>query len=120
MKKIEDMRQKFLIVFACIAVLVVLYYKFTTLPEYEGKGKGFAGEILVKVTMDGEEIKKIIVINHKDDPRIANAAINGVIPEIIMKQSLKVDVIAGATYTSQGIKEGVRAATEKAGINFIM
>lgn len=68
--------------------------------------------------MDGDRIKKIIVINHKDDPRIANTAINDVVPEIIMKQSLEVDSIAGATYTSQGIKEGVRAATEKAGVNF--
>lgn len=118
MKKIENIRWTFLVTLMCLGVLVVVYHKFTTLPEYEGKGKGFAGEISVKVTMDGEEIKKIIVINHKDDPRIANTAINGVIPEIIMKQSLEVDSIAGATYTSQGIKEGVRAATEKAGVNF--
>lgn len=102
----------------CLGVFVVVYHKFTTLPEYEGKGRGFAGEILVKVTMDGKEIKKIIVIKHKDDPRIANRAIDGIIPEIIMQQSLEVDSIAGATYTSQGIKEGVRTATENAGVYF--
>jgi len=118
MKKIENVRWTMLVTLMCIGILVVVYDKFTTLPEYEGKGKGFAGEISVKVTMDGEEIKKIIVINHKDDPRIANAAIDGIIPEIIMKQSLEVDSIAGATYTSQGIKEGVRAATLKAGAHF--
>jgi uncharacterized protein with FMN-binding domain len=118
MKKIENMRQKILIVFACIAVLVVLYDKFTAFPEYEGKGQGFLGEVWVKVTMDGKEIKNIIVTKHGDTPGIAKTAINGVIPEIIMNQSLEVDTVAGATYTSKGIKEAVRGAAVKAGINF--
>jgi urocanate reductase len=118
MKKIENMRQKILIVFACIAVLVVLYDKFTTLPEYEGKGKGFFSEVWVRVTMDGKEIKNIIVTKHGDTPEIVKIAINNLIPEIILNQSLEVDTVAGATYTSKGIKEAVREAIVKAGVNF--
>lgn len=118
MKKIENIRQKILIVFACIAVFVVLYDKFTTMPEYEGKGQGFFGEVWVKVTMDGKEIKNIIVTKHGDTPSIAKAAMDSVIPKIIMNQSLEVDNVAGATYISEGIKEAVRKAIIKAGVNF--
>lgn len=118
MKKIENMRKKFLILFACIAVFVVLYDKFTTMPEYEGKGKGFLGEVWVRVTIDGKEIKNIIVIKHGDTPKIAKTAINSLIPEIILNQSLEVDTVAGATYTSKGIKEAVRQAVVEAGVNF--
>lgn len=118
MKKIEKMRQKILIVFACIAVLVVLYDKFTAMPEYEGKGQGFLGEVWVKVTMDGKEIKNIIVTKHGDTPGIAKTAMDSVIPEIIMNQSLEVDNVAGATYISEGIKEAVREAVVEAGVNF--
>lgn len=118
MKKIENMRWSILVTLMCFGVFVVIYGELTSLPEYEGKGNGFAGEILVKVSMNDDKIKNIIVVDHDDTPEIANTAISCVIPEIIMKQSLEVDSIAGATYTSEGIKEGVRAATEKAGVNF--
>lgn len=118
MKRIENIRQKFLIAFACIAVFVVLYDKVTALPEYEGKGKGFLGEVWVRVTVDGKKIKNIIVTKHEDTPGIAKTAINSLIPEIILNQSLDVDTVAGATYTSKGIKEAVREAAVKAGVNF--
>lgn len=49
----------------------------------------------------------------KDTKRIAEPAIEKLTSEIIAKQSVDVDDVAGATYTSQGFKEAVADALKK-------
>ncbi|ADO84602.1 FMN-binding protein [Ilyobacter polytropus] len=113
MRKIDKIRRLGVVLFICSGIFTGFYEMATVLPEFKGKGQGFSGEVSVKVSMSGDEIKNIMVTSHGDTPEIAQMAIDNIIPEIIITQSIEVDDIGGATYTSRGIKEAVGNAIEK-------
>ena len=79
----------------------------------EGIGFGYKDEIKVSVEKDGDKIISIKVLEMKDTKRIAEPAIEKLTSEIIAKQSVDVDDVEGATYTSQGFKEAVADALKK-------
>lgn len=77
---------------------------------YEGTGTGFRGKIKVSVTVKGHKITAIRVLSKQDDSAYFNRASSGVIQSILNKQSLKVDMVSGATYSSKGIIAAVKNA----------
>ena len=79
----------------------------------EGIGFGYKDEIKVSVEKDGDKIISIKVLEMKDTKRIAEPAIEKLTSEIIAKQSVDVDDVAGPTYTSQAFKEAVADALKK-------
>lgn len=84
--------------------------------EYFGEAKGFGEEpIKVKVTMDGDQIAKIDVLSHGETEGVSDPAFASVPEAIIKAQSTKVDVAAGATYSSNGIMAAVEDALSKVG-----
>ncbi len=77
---------------------------------YYGTGTGFAGKIKVAVTVKDKQITAIeIVENEADDDTFFSRA-KGVIDKIISRQTLEVDVVSGATYSSNGIISAVKNA----------
>ena len=78
----------------------------TAANEYIGVGKGFNGDVKVKVTMDGDKIAKIEVLEHKEDfvpfPEMIDAMIAG--------NTTEVDTKAGATVASNALIEAVNNA----------
>ena len=77
---------------------------------YEGTGTGFAGKITVAVEIKDKTIVAINVLSvEADDTAFFNRA-RGVIDKIIESQSLDVDVVSGATYSSKGIIRAVKNA----------
>ena len=77
---------------------------------YYGTGTGFAGKIKVAVTVKDKQITAIeIVENEADDDAFFSRA-KGVIDKIISGQTLEVDVVSGATYSSNGIISAVKNA----------
>lgn len=77
---------------------------------YEGTGTGYAGKITVSVEIKDKKIVAINVIYvEADDEAFFNRA-KGVIDKIIASQSLDVDVVSGATYSSNGIISAVKNA----------
>ncbi|MCC8081217.1 MAG: FMN-binding protein [Lachnospiraceae bacterium] len=77
---------------------------------YYGSGTGYAGRISVAVTIASKQITEIEVTEvEADDEAFFNRA-KGVIEEIISTQSLDVDVVSGATYSSRGIISAVKNA----------
>jgi uncharacterized protein with FMN-binding domain len=77
---------------------------------YEGVATGFQSGLHVTVTIENHKIKGIVLGQHnEDEPFITNAA-KSVIPAIISSQSADVDVVSGATYSSNGIKKAVKYA----------
>ena len=81
--------------------------------ELLGKGKGIGGEVYVKVTMDGDKIIAIEVVKHSETPGRSDPAFESVPNQIIEKQSVEVDTVAGATITSKAIIEAVNDALNK-------
>ncbi len=79
--------------------------------EYIGVGKGFGGDIKVKVTMDGANIAKIEVLEHGETAGICEKAFDS-LPELIKAANgtTGIDAVSGATYSSQGLIEAVNNA----------
>ena len=81
---------------------------------YTGRGQGYAGYLEVEVTVKNKSIKKIILKqNQADDAPYVKKA-KAVIPKVIEKQSLSVDTVSGATYSSNGILSAVEDALKQA------
>ena len=79
--------------------------------EYIGEGKGKGGTpIKVKVTMDGDRIANIEVLEHTETAGISDAGFEGTIAKILETQSTDVDVVSGVTLTSNGVIEAVKDA----------
>lgn len=80
---------------------------------YTGFGDGMNGKVKVSVTISQDKITSISVgENSEDEEYLAEA--KGVIDRIIASQSTDVDVVSGATYSSNGIIGGVNEALSKA------
>ena len=83
---------------------------------YYGTGTGFGGTLKVKVVISGGKIASIEVVENHDDSSYLNRA-KALIGNIISSQSTNVDVISGATYSSNGIKSAVRDALRQAAVS---
>ncbi len=81
---------------------------------YTGSGKGFGGNISVKVTVKDGKIKSIDVTSASGETASYFSKAKGIISKMISKQTTNVDVASGATYSSNGIIKAVRNALSKA------
>lgn len=82
---------------------------------YTGVGAGKNGDITVEVTFSTEKIESIRIVSHTETPSLSDAAIEQIPTKIVESQSLGVDAVSGATYTSNGIVEAVADAVKQAG-----
>ena len=80
---------------------------------YTGIGKGNNGDLTVEVTVKDGSMISIVLKEHSETPGIYESAEKHVIEQIVKTQTLDVDVVSGATYTSNGIKEAVKDALSK-------
>lgn len=76
---------------------------------YKGSATGFSGPVTVAVTILNKKITSIDILSSTDDEAFFNRA-KGVIDRIIASQSLDVDAVSGATYSSNGIIGAVKNA----------
>ena len=118
MRKVDKIRKITVMSSVFIGIAIGIYEKATVLPQHEGTGAGFMGDVKISVAMDGSRIDTINVVSHSETEGISDPAFIQLIPAIIEKQDINVDNIAGATYTSMAIKEAVREAAAKAGLEF--
>ena len=81
---------------------------------YYGNGQGYAGNIKVKVVIKDHEMKSIDVVEVEADDAPYVARAKGVISAMLKTQSLNVDTVSGATYSSNGIIKAVEDAINQA------
>ena len=82
--------------------------------EYTGTAAGFGGDITVKVTVEGGKMTDIVIVSaEKETPSYLKRA-KTVIDRMLETQSTEVDVVSGATYSSNGIINAVKNALIKA------
>ncbi len=78
--------------------------------EYIGVGKGNNGDVKVKVTMDGDKIANIEVLEHAEDSWAIAKVDPALIDAMKTANSANVDTISGATNSSKGLIEAVTNA----------
>lgn len=77
---------------------------------YEGTGNGFRGTTSVSVTVENGVITDITINSYADDTAYFTRAQDTVISEIISTQSLDVQAVSGATFSSNSIMDAVADA----------
>ena len=76
---------------------------------YKGTGTGYAGDITVSVQIKDKQIVSIDILSSSDDEAFFSRA-KTVIDKIIEGQTLDVDTVSGATFSSRGIISAVKNA----------
>jgi fumarate reductase flavoprotein subunit len=81
---------------------------------YEGKSEGRNGEISVTVIVKDSKISEVAINSSKESEGISDAAIEELPSHIVAINSPDVEIISGATVTSEGIIEAVKDALKTA------
>ncbi|MCI5774080.1 MAG: flavocytochrome c [Erysipelotrichaceae bacterium] len=84
---------------------------------YEATVKGHNADLTVAVTLSKDRIEKVEITNHQETPGVSDMAIEQVPADIVEYQSLNVDLISGASVTSQAIIDGTAEALGQAGVD---
>lgn len=112
MKRVVQILLVLLLVFSAASCGEKLY----TPGSYEGAAPGIHGkDVIVEVTVDEKEIKEIRILQNEETPGLSDAAFERIPKAIIDGQTLAVDTVAGATYTSKAIIAAVTEALAAAG-----
>ena len=84
--------------------------------QTEGTGIGKHGEIKLAVTFDNGKIQDIKVLEDHENKVLAAKVFTDLKDAVIANNSVKVDGIAGATFSSKGFLNAVSDAAKKAGV----
>ena len=77
---------------------------------YQGTAEGFQSDVTVEVTVADGRISQIVVSDHGETPSIADPAFETLQAAVLQAQSLNVDVVSGATYSSDAFLEAAAKA----------
>lgn len=99
--------KKYFLVLMVALVSSAVAFGATTVKE--GEAFGYRDNVKVILEMDGKTIKDV-KIEHKDSPKVADPAIVEIKKDILKKQNANIDNYAGATYTTNGVKEALKKA----------
>ena len=100
----------------CLALVLLLCSAAAMAETFEGLGEGFK-PLKVNVTVNEGKIEAIEMLVNDETPTIGGAAIETLTKQIIDGQTLAVDTVAGATYTTAGFTAAVADAVTKAGMD---
>lgn len=80
---------------------------------YTGTAEGYLGDVTVAVVLKNKTIQSVQILENVDDAAFFNRA-RVVADHVVEKQTTSVDTVSGATYSSNGIINAVKAALESA------
>ena len=85
--------------------------------NWSGSGEGYKGEMVIQITTNDGKIIDTEIISFKDSDFAKEYALQ-LLDTIVEKGTVEgVDGLSGATYTSRGVLDAVKEATEKASGN---
>ena len=115
--EIEKIRKSCVIGFIIVGLACIFVEKANAPKLYTGVGDGFDSEITVEImakkNSKGELRISDIKYTHGDTEAIAGPALNELATKVKNTQSIDVDVVAGATYSSEGFIQALNDACSK-------
>lgn len=85
---------------------------------YSATEKGFGGDVTVNLSLDETgKITKVDINAEKETPSVGQAAAPKLAESIIKNQSFAIDVVSGATFTSNAVLAATKAAIAASGAN---
>ncbi|MFZ7120509.1 MAG: FMN-binding protein [Eubacteriaceae bacterium] len=115
------MKTKIITIFSIVSFFILLVTgcsssKTSFTPGiYTGYGEGKEGDIQVEVTFSEKEIQKIDIISANETEGLGDVAMDQMTDNIIEEQSLAIDSVSGATYSSNAIIQAVEDCVIQAG-----
>lgn len=82
----------------------------------QGTGVGKHGDVTVAVTFDSGKIKDIRIVKQQENPVLAAKVFTDLKQHVIDTNSVQLDAISGATFSSKGFLDAVADAAKKAGV----
>ena len=79
---------------------------------YTGSADAFRGDVEVQVTVENQKVTDISILSYCDTEEYFFRAAPAVIEQMKAEQSLNVDAVSGATYSSNGVIHAVANALE--------
>lgn len=79
--------------------------------------KGHNGDVKIRVSFEGQKIKDIEILEHKETENLGDVALEKIREEIISTQSIAIDTVAGATISSKAIIDSVKEAIKLQGLD---
>ena len=86
--------------------------------RYQGTGEGYGGTITVEVEVSADRIEAVSILSHNESRGVCEAAFEQIPAEILRQGTPYVELVAGATLTSQGVIDAAAQALEQAGGEF--
>lgn len=77
---------------------------------------GLKGAVQLQITVEDGKITAIEILKHSETEEIGGVAFDTLIEEALASQSADIDVVSGATVTSEAFIEALAKAIEKAGL----
>ena len=103
------------------AMLIALVMMLTMVPamadEVTGTAKGFGGDVTVTLTVENGVITAAKAEGADETPGVGTPALEQLPAAMVAGNTVNVDVVAGATFTSNGVIEAAKAALVAAGLN---
>ena len=81
-----------------------------TAGTYTGTARGYGGTITATLTVTDKDITDLTVTGPKETPDLGGRALSSMPHQILKKQTVEIDGIAGATVTSKAVRESVEKA----------
>ena len=82
---------------------------------FTGVGKGYGGDVTASVVIDNDVIKSITVDGPEETSKYWFKA-KKIVPKMVSQQTWNIDAVSGATLSSNGIRNAVKQALQKAGL----
>lgn len=82
----------------------------------QGTGVGKHSDVTVAVTFDSGKIKDIKIVKQQENPVLAAKVFTDLKQHVIDTNSVQLDAISGATFSSKGFLDAVADAAKKAGV----
>ena len=103
------------------AMLIALVMMLTMVPamadEVTGTAKGFGGDVTVTLTVENGVITAAKAEGADETHGVGTPALEQLPAAMVAGNTVNVDVVAGATFTSNGVIEAAKAALVAAGLN---
>ena len=102
------------------ALLIALVMMLTMVPamaeEVTGTAKGFGGDVTVTLTIENGVITAAKAEGANETPGVGTPALEQLPAAMVAGNTVNVDVMGGATFTSNGVIEAAKAALTAAGL----
>jgi len=81
---------------------------------YQGQAEGAQGDIVLEITVENGDIVDLEILEEQETEHLAEPAYEELEAQLLREQTADLDVISGATYTSEAYMEAVQKAIDQA------